>query len=113
MIICGGFNIYPAELEALILEHPGVAEVAVVGAPDERLGEIPVAYVVPAVGARVAADEIVAFTRQRTAHFRALRGAEIVDALPTTVTEKVHRSRVRALAAGSRDDADVREGETA
>ena len=108
MIICGGFNIYPAELEALILEHPGIAEAVVVGVPDERLGEIPVAYVVPSTGATVTADEVVAFTRERTAHFRALRGAEVVDALPTTVTEKVHRSRIRALAAESGDTPHVR-----
>jgi len=104
MIICGGFNIYPAELEALILEHPDVAEVAVIGVPDERLGEIPVGYVVPVTGRRLTPDDVIAFTRERTAHFRALRGAEVVAALPTTVTEKVHRSRIRAIAAESGDN---------
>ena len=95
VIICGGFNIYPAELEALLLEHPDVAEVVVIGIPDDRLGEVPKAFAVLRPGAAASAQDIVRFTRGRTAHFRALREAEIVPELPRTATEKVHRAMVR------------------
>lgn len=95
VIICGGFNVYPAELESLVLEHPGVAGVAVIGVPDARLGEAPKAFVVPRQGASVTPAEIVEFTRSRTAHFKALREAELVDELPTLATEKVHRAGLR------------------
>jgi long-chain acyl-CoA synthetase len=98
VIICGGFNIYPAELEALVLEHPAVAEVAIVGVPDDRLGEVPKAFVVMRPGQTASAQDIVHFTEQRTAHYRALRDAEIVSGLPMTATEKVHRAVVRERA---------------
>jgi long-chain acyl-CoA synthetase len=103
VIICGGFNIYPAELEALVLEDTEVAEVAVVGVPDVRLGEVPKAFVVLRPGAHASGMDIVRFTQERTAHYRALRQAEIVSELPRTATEKVHRARVReqAMASGS------------
>jgi long-chain acyl-CoA synthetase len=95
VIITGGFNVYPAELEELILEHPAVAEVAVVGVSDDRLGEVPKAYVVARKGATIQPAELIEFTRSKTAHFRALRQAEMVESLPTTVTEKVHRAKIR------------------
>lgn len=109
VIICGGFNIYPAELEASLLEHPDVVEVAVVGVPDERLGEIPRALVVLRDDADMTGDDVVEFSRGRTAHYRALRQAEIVDELPMTATEKVHRAVIRKqatadLAAGNRSE---------
>jgi long-chain acyl-CoA synthetase len=98
VIICGGFNIYPAELEALVLENPAVAEVAVVGVPDDRLGEVPKAFVVLRHGHTASAQDIVHFTEGQTAHYRALRDAEIVPELPMTATEKVHRAVVRERA---------------
>jgi long-chain acyl-CoA synthetase len=101
VIICGGFNIYPAELEALVLEDNDVAEVAVVGVPDERLGEVPKAFVVLRPGAHASGLDIVRFTQERTAHYRALRHAEIVTELPRTATEKVHRAAVKEQAMAS------------
>ena len=74
MFICGGFNAYPAEIEATMLAHPAVGQVAVVGRPDDRLGEVGHAFVVPAPGAATgesAGDELVAWCRQRMANYKA------------------------------------------
>ena len=66
MFIVGGFNAYPAEIESLLLEHPAVAQVAVVGVPDERLGEVGMAFVVPATpGAPSSAEELIAWAATR------------------------------------------------
>src|SRR5690606_31678540 len=61
MVIVGGFNVYPAEIEHVLLEHPVVRQVAVIGVPDDRMGEVPVAFVVTEQDGRVAPDELVSF----------------------------------------------------
>ena len=63
MFIVGGFNAYPAEIESLLLDHPDIAQVAVIGVPDERLGEVGMAFVVPTDGRSPDEDEIVAWAR--------------------------------------------------
>lgn len=102
MFIVGGFNAYPAEIESDLVEHPAIAQAAVVGMPDERLGEVGVAFVIPRAGARVDPDEVIAWARERMANFKAPRRVEVVDALPTNPSGKVlkHelRDRVRAVA---------------
>jgi acyl-CoA synthetase (AMP-forming)/AMP-acid ligase II len=100
MFIVGGFNAYPAEIENILLTMPGVAEVAVIGVADERLGEVGMAFVVPAPGNGLTEDEVVAWSRAHMANFKVPRRVEIVDALPRNATGKVMkfelRERVRA-----------------
>ena len=101
MFIVGGFNAYPAEIEAVLSKHEAVAHVAVVGAPDPRLGEVGVAFVVPRAGAHVIEEELVAWSRQRMANYKVPRRFVTLDALPTNATGKVLkfalRERARAL----------------
>jgi acyl-CoA synthetase (AMP-forming)/AMP-acid ligase II len=94
MFIVGGFNAYPAEIEAVLLQHPSVAQVAVVGAPDARLGEIGVAFVVPAGDEGCDADELLSWAWERMAKFKLAR-VELVDALPLNPTGKVQKFKLR------------------
>jgi HIP---CoA ligase len=95
MFIVGGFNAYPAEIEGVLASHPEIAQVAVVGAPDERLGEVGVAFVVPRPGARPAPEELVAWSRERMANFKVPRRFELVDALPLNASGKVLKVELR------------------
>jgi HIP---CoA ligase len=95
MFICGGFNAYPAEIEQSLLAHPAVAQVAVVGVPDERLGEVGMAFVVPVSGQEVDPDELVGWARERMANFKAPRSVEVVDALPVNASGKVLKHELR------------------
>ena len=99
MFICGGFNAYPAEIEATILTHPAVGQVAVVGRPDDRLGEVGHAFVVPAPGASTtgaAGAELVAWCRERMANYKSPRGVTFMDELPLTASGKVRKHDLRA-----------------
>jgi HIP---CoA ligase len=98
MFIVGGFNAYPAEIESVILKHEAVAQVAVVGAPDERLGEVGVAFVVPREGRHLDGDDLVAWCRDRMANFKVPRRIVTVDALPTNATGKVLKYELRQRA---------------
>jgi acyl-CoA synthetase (AMP-forming)/AMP-acid ligase II len=98
MFIVGGFNAYPAEIERVILEHPAIAQAAVVGAPDERLGEVGVAYVVVRSDARVEEAEMIAFCRDRMANFKVPRRVVIVESLPMNATGKVLKYVLRERA---------------
>ncbi|MDT4893726.1 MAG: long-chain acyl-CoA synthetase [Pseudonocardiales bacterium] len=89
LVIVNGFNVYPAEVEAVFAADPAVAEVAVVGVPDEQTGEAVVAYVVPARGASLDADALLAAAAGRLARFKLPRTVEVVPALPRTVTGKI------------------------
>jgi acyl-CoA synthetase (AMP-forming)/AMP-acid ligase II len=95
MYIVGGFNAYPAEIEAALMELPSVAQVAVIGVPDERLGEVGVAFVIPRTGATVEPDEIIAFARGRLANFKVPRRVEIVEAFPLNASGKVRKTELR------------------
>jgi acyl-CoA synthetase (AMP-forming)/AMP-acid ligase II len=99
MFIVGGFNAYPAEIEGVLSEAPGVNQVAVVGVPDERLGEVGTAFVVPRQGHRVEADGLVAFARERMANYKVPRAVVVLDELPVNASGKVmkHLLRQRAL----------------
>ncbi len=102
MIKCGGFQIWPMELEEELRQHPSVSDVAVVGAPDARLGEIPKAFVILAdeeTDPATLEQRLIEFARQRLAHYKAVRAVEIVDALPRTAAGKVDREALRASAA--------------
>lgn len=98
MLIVGGFNVYPAEVENALLAHDAIGRVAVVGVPDARMGEVPVACVVAAPGAAIDAAAIVAWARERLANFKAPRHVIAVDALPLNATGKVQKDVLRARA---------------
>lgn len=96
MIISGGENIYPAEIERVLKEHPAVKEVAVVGLPDPEWGESVLAVIVREEGQAVKRDEIVTFVRGRLAGFKKPKYVEFVDALPvTSATSKVQKAELR------------------
>src|SRR5436309_9410157 len=73
MFIVGGFNAYPAEIENMIMNHPSVSQVAVVGMPDARLGEVGMAFVVPRAGTSVDPDELIGWCREHKANFKVPR----------------------------------------
>ena len=100
MYICGGFNVYPAEVEQLLARLEGVADVAVVGVPDERLGEVGKAFVVRRDGAALEADDVIAFARERLANFKAPRSVEFVTALPRNLAGKVLKNQLRGASGG-------------
>ncbi len=98
MFIVGGFNAYPAEIENVMLGHPHVSQAAVVGTPDERLGEVGMAFVVARPGTEPDPDEIVAWCRERMANYKVPRRVEVVDALPLNASGKVLKYELRARA---------------
>ena len=105
MFIVGGFNAYPAEIENQLMAHDGIAQVAVVGVPDERMGEVGMAFVVPRPGATLDSDALHTWAREMMANYKVPRHFRIVDALPTNASGKIIkvelRERARAeLAAG-------------
>jgi acyl-CoA synthetase (AMP-forming)/AMP-acid ligase II len=93
MFIVGGFNAYPAEIEGFMLEHPAVAQVAVIGVPDQRLGQVGKAFVVPKTP--VAEDDLIAWCRRRMAGFKAPQYVEFLDELPLNATGKVMKDQLR------------------
>jgi acyl-CoA synthetase (AMP-forming)/AMP-acid ligase II len=96
MFIVGGFNAYPAEIENLMLAHEAIHSVAVIGIPDERLGEVGMAFVVLNDGATATPDEIVAWSRDHMANYKVPRRVEVLDALPLNATGKVVKDELRA-----------------
>ncbi|WP_020667486.1 acyl-CoA synthetase [Amycolatopsis nigrescens] len=95
MFISGGENVYPAEVENVIFEHPAVAEVAVVGVPDEKWGEVGKAFVVCRPGLRLTRDELREFLRPRLAKYKIPAQLELLDALPRTGSGKVRKAGLR------------------
>jgi long-chain acyl-CoA synthetase len=95
MILRGGFNVYPREIEDVLMTHPAVGQVAVVGVPNERLGEEIKAYVVRKTGATVTADELVAWCREQMASFKYPRIMEFRDSLPVSATGKILKRELR------------------
>jgi len=95
VFIVGGFNCYPAEIERLLSEHPAIGQVAVVGVPDERLGEVGKAYVVLRPGAEAAPETLLAWARENMANYKVPRFIEIVTQLPTNAAGKVQKYALR------------------
>jgi HIP---CoA ligase len=96
MYIVGGFNAFPAEIEGIMVAHPQVGQVAVIGVPDDRLGEVGVAFVVARPGTSIDPDELTAWCRDHMANFKVPRQIKVVDALPVNPTGKVMKFQLRA-----------------
>jgi fatty-acyl-CoA synthase len=98
MVIRGGENVYPREIEEFLYTHPQIADVQVIGVPDERYGEELMAWVIPRPGAVLTEDQVREFCRGQIAHFKVPRYVKFVDAFPMTVTGKVQKFKMRELA---------------
>jgi long-chain acyl-CoA synthetase len=96
MIVSGGENVYPAEVENVVMSHPGVADVAVIGVPDETWGETPKAIVVRALGRALTEADLIAYCRQRLAGFKCPTSVDWLDALPRNPSGKVLKKDLRA-----------------
>jgi acyl-CoA synthetase (AMP-forming)/AMP-acid ligase II len=95
IFISGGFNVSPAEVENLLLGHPAVAQAAVVGMPDARLGEVGAAFVVVRDGATLTPDELIAWARDHVANYKVPRHVEITHDLPVNASGKVVKGALR------------------
>lgn len=95
MLIVGGFNAYPAEIENIMVGHPTIAQVAVIGVQDERLGEVARAFVVPVSGSDTDETEIIAWCRDNMANYKVPRSIRFVDDLPLNATGKVMKEELR------------------
>lgn len=98
LIVSGGMNVYPTEVERVIAELPGIAEVSVVGVPHERWGQTPVAVVVAESGQTISAAEIIAHDRASLASYKKPTKVMFVDELPHTASLKIKTSDVREMA---------------
>lgn len=101
MIISGGENIYPAELEAVLSLHPGVREVAVIGQPDETWGEVPVAYIVATAGSQLDTAELIAWSRERLAGYKIPKTIHVIAQLPVNAVGKILKGTLRARQHGA------------
>jgi long-chain acyl-CoA synthetase len=95
MIISGGFNIYPSDLEAVITQHPGVAEAAVVGVPSDAWGETPIAFVTPKAGMALTPEEVMVFTNAKVGKTQRLSAVKITSQLPRSAIGKVLKRELR------------------
>lgn len=95
MYISGGFNCYPAEVEKLMADHPAIAAVAVIGVPDDRMGEVGRAFVVLRPGQQASEADLLAWSREAMANYKAPRSIVIVDALPVNASGKVLKTELR------------------
>jgi acyl-CoA synthetase (AMP-forming)/AMP-acid ligase II len=98
MFIVGGFNAYPAEIENALLRHPDIQQAAVIGVPDQRLGEVGMAFVVLRPGATTTSADVVSWSREQMANYKVPRYVEIVTELPLNATGKVVKDELRKLA---------------
>jgi HIP---CoA ligase len=97
MYVSGGFNVYPAEIEAVLRLHPDVGQVAVIGVPDRRMGEVGLALVVPAPGSEPGEIEagLTEWARERLANYKLPRRVQAVDSLPLNASGKVLKRELR------------------
>ncbi len=105
MFIVGGFNAYPAEIENMINDHPAVGQVAVVGVPDTRLGEVGYAFVIPRRDAAITPDDLIAWCREKMANYKVPRHVEIVESVPVNASGKVLKYELRDRARAATESA--------
>jgi len=98
MFIVGGFNTYPAEIESIMGSHPDLAQIAVVGVSDQRLGEVGVAFVIATAGSKPDPDEVIAWCREQMANYKVPRQVHVVDELPLNASNKVLKYELRERA---------------
>jgi len=98
MLICGGFNVYPAEIEEYLFTHPKVQNVSVIGLDDDVFGEVVAAYIIPREGAAIDPQEIVDFCAGEIANFKVPRYVEVVEAFPMTQSGKIQKFKLREIA---------------
>jgi acyl-CoA synthetase (AMP-forming)/AMP-acid ligase II len=110
MYVVGGFNAYPAEIEGILLRHPSVSQVAVVGVPDTRLGEVGCAFVVPRPGTETDGleESLVAWARDEMANYKVPREVRIIEGLPLNASGKVLKTELRQRANESPAEPDRR-----
>jgi acyl-CoA synthetase (AMP-forming)/AMP-acid ligase II len=101
MFIMGGFNCYPAEIENLMFAHDGIAQVAVIGVPDDRMGEVGMAFVVPAPGHALEPEALGAWCREQMANYKVPRRIEVVAEIPLNAAGKVDKLELRRRAAAA------------
>ncbi len=99
MFISGGVNVYPAEIENQLLQHPDLADAAVIGVPDERLGEVASAYIVAAADTELDEPQVIAWSRENMANYKVPRSVTLVDELPMNASGKVLKTVLRERAA--------------
>jgi long-chain acyl-CoA synthetase len=97
MVIVGGFNVYPREVDEVLFKHPKIREAATVGKPDHRLGEVLIAFVVVARGETLTEHEFFAYCKEEMVKYKRPVAVHFVDALPKTGTNKINRIALRAL----------------
>lgn len=97
MFIVGGFNCYPAEIEAQLAEHPAIAQSAVIGVPDERMGEVGCAFVVLKPGMMLDSADLILWCRERMANYKVPRFVRLLEAMPVNASNKVVKSQLAAL----------------
>jgi acyl-CoA synthetase (AMP-forming)/AMP-acid ligase II len=98
MFITGGFNVYPAEIEQCLLTYPGVAQVAVIGIPDERLGEVAMAFLLPAPGREIEQTRFFAWCREQMANYKVPRRVQVLESMPLNAAGKVTKNVLREMA---------------
>ena len=95
MIVTGGENVYSAEVERVIYRHPNILEAAVIGLPDEKWGEAVKAVVVLKEGHKATGEEIIAFSRENIAHYKAPKSVDFIEELPKTGSGKIYKKGLR------------------
>jgi fatty-acyl-CoA synthase len=113
MVIRGGENVYPREIEEFLYGHPDIADVQVIGVPDERYGEELMAWIVPRSGAPIGTDAVREFCQGRIAHYKIPRYVKVVDGFPMTVTGKIQKFKMREQAIDELDLAGAASAPTA
>jgi fatty-acyl-CoA synthase len=113
MVIRGGENVYPREIEEFLYGHPDIADVQVIGVPDERYGEELMAWIVPRSGATIGTDAVREFCQGRIAHYKIPRYVKVVDGFPMTVTGKIQKFKMREQAIDELDLAGAASAPTA
>jgi HIP---CoA ligase len=95
MYISGGFNCYPAEIERMMAAHPHVAQVAIIGIPDDRQGEVGKAFVIPRPGCAIEPAALIGWCREQMANYKVPRQVAVVDSLPTNASGKIMKFELR------------------